>query len=495
MHRKHICFCVLCAILSAALAAAVFFGVTATADAQAPKGPVSFINDVAPIFKENCFACHDAKKRKGKLDMTTYEGLRKGGDHEDPVMPGKSAESYLYELITTAGPKRMPPKEAGNPLTKEQIAVVDRWIKEGAKLDAVLQPKSDLVRELRVRWKPPQPPAQYKYPAIVNAVAFTPDGQKLIVSGHHELLVWDFNQPKLEKRIYTRAERAYAMVFLPDGKLVVAGGRPGQEGDVRVYDINAGMAKDVDGVQVVDGVNDKAVLIKELTDSDDAILCLSISPDGKRLASGGCDRLVRVWDISNGIAEAKLEQTSENHADWVFGVSLAGDGKHLVTCSRDKTAKVWDLVAKESVLTFPGHQQPVYGVYVKADGKMGYSVGEDNQLRTWNATGDGKQLAAGAGHTKPILKLAADPKGQLLVTGAADNTVRLWNDKGAASRTLAGHTDQVFAVAVSPDASLVASGSYNGEVRVWKAADGSVVKAFIASPGNFPEPKVEAPKK
>ena len=39
-------------------------------------------------------------------------------------------------------------------------------------------------------------------------------------------------------RVSTRMERAYAMVFLPDGRLAVAGGRPGQEGDVRIYDVH-----------------------------------------------------------------------------------------------------------------------------------------------------------------------------------------------------------------------------------------------------------------
>src|SRR6266481_1051257 len=165
----------------------------AAAQSPAAKAPVSFINDVAPILKENCFACHDSKKRKGKLDMTTYESLRKGGDG----------------------------------LPKEKIAVIGQWIREGAKLDAGLDPKGDLLRELRIRWQPPTPPARYQYPVTITALAFAPDNKKLIVGGFHELTIWDFSQPqvKLEKRIYTRAERAYAMVFLPDGMLAVAGGR------------------------------------------------------------------------------------------------------------------------------------------------------------------------------------------------------------------------------------------------------------------------------
>src|SRR5207244_3440410 len=129
------------------------------ARAQAPKGPVSFINDVAPILKENCFACHDAKKRKGKFDMTTYEGFRKGGDHDDPVAPGKPDESYLLDLVKAADASRMPPRDSGEALPREKIAVIEQWVKEGAKLDAPLTPKSDLLRELRVRWKPPSPPA------------------------------------------------------------------------------------------------------------------------------------------------------------------------------------------------------------------------------------------------------------------------------------------------------------------------------------------------
>ena len=165
------------------------------------------------------------------------------------------------------------------------------------------------------------------------------------------------------------------MAFLPDGKLAVAGGRPGPGGRrPRLRHLKA-KGKTEDGVEILDGVNDKKVLVKQLFDVDDSVLCLAVSPDGKTLAAGGCDRAVRVWDLSDGLDKAKLEQTIENHADWVLGCALTADGKYLVTAGRDKTAKVWDLKAKESVVTFPEHQNIVYGVAVKADGKAGFSVG------------------------------------------------------------------------------------------------------------------------
>ena len=342
------------------------------------------------------------------------------------------------------------PKDSGDPVPAAKIAVIEQWIKEGAKLDAGLKPESNLLRELRVRWKPPVPPTKYKYPVTITALAFTPDNKKLVAGGHHELTIWDVATGKLEKRLRTRAERAYDMVFLPDGKLIVAGGRPGQEGDVRFYDLN-GRAKMEEGIAILDGVGDKSVLLGQILEAEDSVLCLDLSKDGKRLVSGGTDRLVHVWDLSKGIADPQKLQTIENHADWVFDVKLAADGKHLLTCSRDKTAKVWDLSAKQSVMTFPSHQSPVYGVSMKADSKVGYSVGEDKQLRSWNVGGNRKQIRAAGGFGATVFKVIHHPTQPLLATCSADRNVRLHNEANlAVTRTLAGHTDWVFEVAFSP---------------------------------------------
>ncbi len=477
-------FCILCPVIVAVVAALAFLFSPPQAHGQTPvdpKKPVSFMDHVAPILKENCFACHNPKTRKGKFDMSTFEKLLAGGDRGEPVEPGKPEKSNLVLFLKGDDEPQMPPKEAGGLLAKDKVAIIERWVTEGAKFDGSA-PTADLVTELRKRFVPPTPFDKYPSPWLVNALAFTPDNEKVVVGGYHELLVWDFNSGKLEKRIRTRAERALAMLFLPDGKtLVVAGARPGQEGDVRLYNLDAPNPKIVGNVKIYDGVDPKAgVMIRELLQVADQVLCLALSPDGKKLASGGCDNTVRVWDLTD---DYKLEQSFENHGDWVFGLVFSSDEKHLLTCSRDDSARAWDLTTKESSATFPDHKNDVYSVAIKPDGKVGVSGGKDNEVRVWNAE-NGKQIRSMRGHTDAVWSVLYHPTKALVISCSADKTVRFWNpDNGQSLKSLEGHTDHVFALALSPDGNLVASGSYNGEVRVWKVDDGSLVKSFVASPG------------
>src|SRR5579872_4247306 len=115
MFRSHTCYCWLCVALGAALAFLLFFGAPQAANAQPKKGPVSFINDVAPILKESCFGCHGAKNPKAKLDMTKFETFMKGGLHDEPVDPGKPDSSLIVQALKAKDATRMPPKENSEP--------------------------------------------------------------------------------------------------------------------------------------------------------------------------------------------------------------------------------------------------------------------------------------------------------------------------------------------------------------------------------------------
>lgn len=93
---------------------------------------VDFKTQVWPILEKSCINCHDAKKKKGDLRLDTKAHAMKGGESGPAIVPGKSAESKLYTLVTLPEDHEdfMPAK--GDPLTKEQREIIRRWIDEGA---------------------------------------------------------------------------------------------------------------------------------------------------------------------------------------------------------------------------------------------------------------------------------------------------------------------------------------------------------------------------
>src|SRR5437867_344263 len=83
--------------------------------------PVSYFNDVVPIFKRSCTGCHHPGKLKGDLDLTTYPAVQKGGKHGAVFTAGDPKKSHLVEEVTGEEPSM--PKE-GDPLSKEEIALI-----------------------------------------------------------------------------------------------------------------------------------------------------------------------------------------------------------------------------------------------------------------------------------------------------------------------------------------------------------------------------------
>ena len=117
-----------------ALVSAVSLRASAQPPAAAP-APLSFNRDIRPILANNCFACHgpDEKKRETDFHFDTKEGMFL---EEGIVVPGSAAKSVLVKKITEPDPKdRMPPPDSGHALTDAQIALLKRWIDEGARWD------------------------------------------------------------------------------------------------------------------------------------------------------------------------------------------------------------------------------------------------------------------------------------------------------------------------------------------------------------------------
>lgn len=94
--------------------------------------PIDFVRDVRPIFEAHCYDCHSGDTRKSGLRLDVKSAAVKGGDRHGPdIRPGKPEESPLIHFVTTDDEDEiMPPK--GGPLSGEEIAILTRWIAEGA---------------------------------------------------------------------------------------------------------------------------------------------------------------------------------------------------------------------------------------------------------------------------------------------------------------------------------------------------------------------------
>src|SRR3954470_8145611 len=126
--------------------------------------PVSFEKDVLPIFNSSCAGCHQPGKLKGGLDLTTYEGVFKGGKKGPSFKAGDAAHSFIIEQISGDKPE-MPNK--GDPLTKAEVAVISRWISEGAKNDStavVMLPSGAIPGPA-----PLAKPVVYAVPPVISA--------------------------------------------------------------------------------------------------------------------------------------------------------------------------------------------------------------------------------------------------------------------------------------------------------------------------------------
>jgi hypothetical protein len=116
---------------------------------SAQVGPIDFNRDVRPILSNNCYQCHgpDPKVRKGKFRLDNRD------DALTALAPGKPNESELFKRVTsTDADEMMPPAKSGKKLTARDVAILAKWIKEGAKFPAhwaYVKPIRPVVPELR----------------------------------------------------------------------------------------------------------------------------------------------------------------------------------------------------------------------------------------------------------------------------------------------------------------------------------------------------------
>ncbi|EIW75106.1 WD40 repeat-like protein [Coniophora puteana RWD-64-598 SS2] len=153
---------------------------------------------------------------------------------------------------------------------------------------------------------------------------------------------------------------------------------------------------------------------------------------GALVVSGGCDKLLRVWDVKSG----HCIHTLRGHTSTIRCVRVLHNRPLAVTGSRDATLRVWDVQRGVGLRLLQGHTQSVR--CLDACGARVVSGSYDTTCRLWDAD-TGECVHVLRGHQHQIYSVAFD--GVRIASGGMDTTVRVWDARsGQCIALLQGHT-------------------------------------------------------
>lgn len=427
--------------------------------AVAAEKPVSYYNDVVPILKRSCTGCHHPGKLKGELDLTTHAAFKKGGKHGAAFKEGDPKSSSVIEEISGKEPSM--PKE-GDPLTGAEVAMIERWIREGA--------SDDTPAEKMNPFKITEAPV-YAAPGVISAIAYSPDGELLGISGYHETLLYKSDGSELVARLLGDSPRVESIAFSRDGKLLaVSGGAPALMGEIQIWDVQ------------------KKTLVRAQTVSMDSIYGVSFSPEGDRVACGGADKSVRLINVADGKELFKFD----NHSDWVFGTTFSVDGKRVLSGSRDRAmklinaanAQLIDDINKllENVICIARHPKEDIVAYGGDQGGVRTYRMQENQGRT-AANNDVNLVREYERQPATVHAVCYSNDGALLAVGGAGDEIRIYKTAdGARAGVSKGFTGATFALAAHPTKPLLAAGGFDGKIRIFTFPTGQETNSFMPFP-------------
>ena len=195
--------------------------------------------------------------------------------------------------------------------------------------------------------------------------------------------------------------------------------------------------------------------IYTFTDHTSSVLTARWSPDGYRIASGGFDTTVRVWDAFGGSSPLIYP----NHKNDVWSVSWSPNGKYIASASWDKTVRVWDSTSVNTTLN-------VFSDYTDGINSV-----------VWSPPPEGKYIATGGydklvlirdpfqtslvnklqGHIDAVKSVSWSPNGKFIASASLDNTVKIWDVSNANMIHSFPHNNHVKSVSWSPDGKFIAS--------------------------------------
>jgi WD domain, G-beta repeat/PQQ-like domain/WD40-like Beta Propeller Repeat len=306
-----------------------------------------------------------------------------------------------------------------------------------------------LVSMAPARAEPPAPRTIGSHTGGVASTHFSPDGKLLVSGGGDKMIrIWNVADAKMLHECKGPSSFTCAVRFSPDGKTIAgAGYESGQGNVIYLFDVATGKA-----LPTLPG------------HPSGGIRRIVFTPDGKQLVSGGFDGTVRVWDLQTKKEVRQLKVESGT----VYSLSLSNDGKLLATAGRDGL-KVWDLASEKMLHREPLSGSTCYATAFSPDGKL-VAGGDGDRVTIWEVS-TGKEVLSLTGFKGELSQVLFTADGRSLLTASYDRMVRLFELRtGRIIHEAEHHTGWVWGIALSPDEKQVASCSIDTHLKVWDVA-------------------------
>jgi len=291
-------------------------------------------------------------------------------------------------------------------------------------------------------------------PGQVRALAFTANGETLLAGGHAKALYWlNVETMQREKEVRGFPDTVTDLKLSPNEQLVAC--CSGNE------------------VFLID--RDSGVKLQVLRGRDTFVMNCAFSPDGRRLASVGVDRLMHVWDVETGVLLLSCPSSSPllrvafgENGESIFGLNMA----------RGLALSEWRSPRRLGQRLVQEHSDTVLGVAMSPQGNVAASYGEDQAIRLWSPH-TGRRVASLDSHQAAVLDAAFSRAEHVLASCSRDGVLKLWDLNTYTERFSSPPQEEALqAVAFSPNGKQLATGDSSGQTTLWNVQTGKEVDKF-----------------